>query len=372
MEPGWKENIFRRCARGGYKGLYKGFCRGEVLMSKERQHWLDVVKGIAILFVVMGHVGSTYGGELASRSFNVFHDFIYSFHMPLFMFISGYLFVSSLEKDYRTTSLSKLLAYGIPYIVFSVIYWAMKTVGGAFVNNAVSFKDLFLIPVFPLSFMWYLYALLIMAELSLLIGRRDKRAVLVVALICRIVWEAATMQKGFTDSWVNDLILTDFIKNYIWFALGLVYGEKLAAWMRGINSHIKLCVSILGVVLLIVIAATGLSKVAFIRILWGLIGIAAIVCIGQLIDRNKCIEYLGRNTMQIYLIHGTVISLLKIISTKLHVPMWGGYCPLVYATVIAVAVPLMIYAVCKRVPALDFLFFPNKYVKIRRKSSEVK
>lgn len=296
-------------------------------MSKERRHWLDVVKGIAIILVVMGHVGSTYGGESASPSFNAIHSFIYSFHMPLFMFISGYLFTSSLKKDYRTTALSKLLAYGIPYIVFSIVYWAMKTIGGAFVNNAVSVKDLFLIPAFPLSFMWYLYALLIMMELSLLIGRKDKRIVFAVALICRIIWEVLTMQKGFTDSWVNDLILTDFIKNYIWFALGLVYGDRVAALIRNTKPTTKYCVSIVGFAVLILVAATGFTKLAFVRILWGLVGIIATISVGQLINKSRFLEYMGRNTMQIYLIHGTVISVLKIITTKLHIPTWGGVLP---------------------------------------------
>lgn len=204
--------------------------------SMERYHWIDVVKGLAIFLVVVGHVGGIYGGESASWSFNVIHTFIYSFHMPLFMFVSGYLFTSSLNKDYKTTALSKLISYGVPYIVFSIVYWAMKAVGGAFVNNTVSIRDLFLIPLFPLSFMWYIYALLIMVELTLLIGRRDKRVVLAVAVVCRIVWEVLTTAKGFTESWTNDLIVTDFINNYIWFALGMVYGGELMTRLKGMRT----------------------------------------------------------------------------------------------------------------------------------------
>ncbi len=292
-------------------------------MSTQRQRWLDVVKGIAIILVVMGHVGSTYGGDAASHSFNVFHEFIYSFHMPLFMFVSGYLFTSSMKKNYRAMALSKLITYGIPYVVFSIVYWAMKTLGGAFVNNAVSFKDLVMIPIFPLSFMWYLYALLIMTELSLLIGKKNKRSVLVVAVICRILWESLTIIQGFTDSWVNNLIVTDFIKNYIWFALGFTSADKLASDLQKARNPVKLTVSVFGLIILAAVAAIGLTKVPFVRILWGLIGIVTVFCVGHLIAKNTFLEYMGRNTMQIYLIHGTVISVLKIISTKLHIPMWG-------------------------------------------------
>ena len=48
----------------------------------KRIDFIDVAKGIAIFLVVYGH---TYDGR------NL-HLFIYSFHMPLFFFISGLLF----------------------------------------------------------------------------------------------------------------------------------------------------------------------------------------------------------------------------------------------------------------------------------------
>ena len=259
-------------------------------MSKERHHWLDVVKGIAIILVVMGHVGSTYGREPVSNSFKTIHAFIYSFHMPLFMSISGYLFSSSLLKDYKTTALSKLVAYGIPYIFFSIVYWGMKALGEAFVNNSVSFRDLFLIPVFPLSFMWYLYALLIMTELSLVIGRRSKKTVMTVAIVCRIIWEILTSTLGFTDSWVNDLILTDFIKNYIWFALGLVFADYIVHVFNENRNPTIICISLIGLIILIVVSSAGISQIPFIRILWGVIGICTTMFIGLLIYKNSFLE----------------------------------------------------------------------------------
>ena len=47
-------------------------------MEDKRLDYLDIAKGIGILLVVLGHI---YGNN------NVFHVWIYSFHMPLFYFI---------------------------------------------------------------------------------------------------------------------------------------------------------------------------------------------------------------------------------------------------------------------------------------------
>ena len=55
-------------------------------MNDLRISYIDQLKGIAILLVVLGHV---IGYNNCEDSF--LWRFIYSFHMPLFMFISGYV-----------------------------------------------------------------------------------------------------------------------------------------------------------------------------------------------------------------------------------------------------------------------------------------
>lgn len=286
---------------------------------KHREHWLDVVKGITIILVVVGHVIGIYELDTMALPFMAIRTFIYSFHMPLFMFISGILFSSSLSKDYRTTAISKLLTYGIPYIVFSAVYWLMKVIGSAVVNNTVAFKDLILIPVFPLSFMWYLYALLFMTELSLLIGRKNKTTILVVSIVCRIVWEILFSIDGFARSWVNDLIITDFIKNYIWFGLGLEFANTILSALSQFRNSARWCTSICLLGILIIVSPSEFVGLPFLRFIWGGVGITATISLGLIINKNSFLEYLGRNTMPIYLIHGTVISVLKIITTKLKI-----------------------------------------------------
>lgn len=54
-------------------------------MEINRIEWVDIAKGIAILLVVLGHTG------LAVGSARYLDAFIYSFHLPLFFVLSGYL-----------------------------------------------------------------------------------------------------------------------------------------------------------------------------------------------------------------------------------------------------------------------------------------
>lgn len=48
----------------------------------ERERALDVIKGVGILLVVVGHTSCP----------DVLKTWIYSFHMPLFFMVAGYLF----------------------------------------------------------------------------------------------------------------------------------------------------------------------------------------------------------------------------------------------------------------------------------------
>lgn len=70
-------------------------------MKNERNIYIDVVKGIAIILVVYGHCIEYYSKEYIYDNFfysDIVHKIIYSFHMPLFMVISGYLFSGTIER----------------------------------------------------------------------------------------------------------------------------------------------------------------------------------------------------------------------------------------------------------------------------------
>ena len=75
-----------------------------VNVMKKRNEFIDILKGYAIILVVLGH-SLQYGcGLLPNNQFfsnNIF-KIIYTFHMPLFVLISGYLFYFS-EKKKRFT-----------------------------------------------------------------------------------------------------------------------------------------------------------------------------------------------------------------------------------------------------------------------------
>lgn len=89
----------------------------------ERLVYIDILKGIAIIMVVMGHMFAPYTDYLQSPV----NQMIYSVHMPLFIFLSGFVFhLSQGRKGIRITILKRTLSLLLPFICFPAIYCFAK------------------------------------------------------------------------------------------------------------------------------------------------------------------------------------------------------------------------------------------------------
>ena len=98
----------------------------ERLGKSPRSIYLDIVKGFAIILVVYGHCLPYYSDEYMRGDFfysDELYKIIYSFHMPLFMLVSGYLFYGSIVRHSWTNNLkfrfSKLL---LPVVFWNTLY----------------------------------------------------------------------------------------------------------------------------------------------------------------------------------------------------------------------------------------------------------
>ena len=80
---------------------------------RERNRMLDSLKGFAIILVVLGHVIQTVFAP-DSYDDNAIFKIIYSFHMPLFIFISGYLSGCKERLDFNWIR-RRFLRLGIPF-----------------------------------------------------------------------------------------------------------------------------------------------------------------------------------------------------------------------------------------------------------------
>lgn len=120
----------------------------------------DIAKAVCIMLVVVGH----YVPEDSPAWYLAVHDVIYLFHMPLFMFASGYIY-NATRKDtgYGEFIAKKFRRLMIPYFSTSFIVITVKylTQGEAYVENPVTLRTYVQALYSPSAgyFLWFVLAL---------------------------------------------------------------------------------------------------------------------------------------------------------------------------------------------------------------------
>lgn len=124
------------------------------MKTQNRNYLIDNSKGLLIFLVVLGH-----SLEFIRKDYEVarlLYVFIYEFHMPVFVFISGYL-SKNVEKGRRNAVRNFLT----PFLLFNIIWNLITLVGPLFLRG--EFTELpseqafsFFIPGWAL---WYIFAM---------------------------------------------------------------------------------------------------------------------------------------------------------------------------------------------------------------------
>ena len=160
-------------------------------MSK-RDTTLDLAKGFLIILVVLGHsIQYSLGYNwLTSQKFfdDVVFKTIYSFHMPLFMLISGYLFYNSNKKDFKSLLVSKLKAIGIPMLSFILLYNVLQYLLMLIHGNVIGVFEHYFKTIFLGMTMWFLLSLLLnMIAVAILTRLFKKKVLLYLGMIVLFV-----------------------------------------------------------------------------------------------------------------------------------------------------------------------------------------
>jgi len=82
----------------------------------KKEEWIDNLKGLGIILIVFGH--SSFPGD------SVMIKYLFTFHVPLFFFLSGFLFTRKENMstfEYLRLRFKRLI---IPYVCFNIIAYA--------------------------------------------------------------------------------------------------------------------------------------------------------------------------------------------------------------------------------------------------------
>lgn len=164
-------------------------------MSK-RIYVFDNLKAFLIVMVVMGHLADTY---IEASYFKSLYVFIYAFHMPMFVFISGFFHKN---KDIKRKVIVWL---AIGYMLKILDFLVLLAIGKKPVFHPFS-ED---------GAPWYLFALAAYIGITYLLRDADMRIVLTVALMLGCF-------SGYYEHIGDFLVLSRIIVFYPYYLLGVM------------------------------------------------------------------------------------------------------------------------------------------------------
>lgn len=186
----------------------------------------DIAKAICIVLVVIGH----YAPTGMPYFHQIIHDWIYIFHMPFFMFASGYIYIANkCDCSYSSFILKKIKRLIIPYLVTSFIIISIKlmTPLGMSIENPVSYFSYIRMLYYPEAgyFLWFVWALFIIFCIIPLFKTKYTRLVL---FIFAVLWH---YKQPYTLTEI--VCIRQACKMLVWFMLGVICFD----WKDQINRN---------------------------------------------------------------------------------------------------------------------------------------
>ena len=325
---------------------------------RTREKWVDDVKVIACILVVLGHFfqSMTKVNILPENDlYKWFNTTIYYFHVPLFFICSGYLYQKySKVNDFtswKKNVTKKVLALGVPYVTFTTATWVLKTVFSSKVNDQIGGlgSTLLLHPTAPY---WYLYALFFIFLVTLTFANVKMAA---VGLIAAFVAKLLILVGGGTGIYAVSTVLA----NEIWFVLGMsVCAFDLR--LKGKSGRgIIIGILFLGLSVAVYMANIQNSAVSFVL---GLMACTAVILLAVDFEEKsgRAMRFLAKYTMPIFLMHTlfaaplrSVLLKIGIINAVVHVTMGLG---------ISFVGPIVAAWIMKKTKWLEFFLYPNKFL----------
>lgn len=141
-------------------------------MSGTRDVTLDIARGIAIVAIVLGHVGRGLGdaGILDTGPADALDRALYFTHLTVFVFVSGLLTPASVASRSKVAwVLQRVRLFLYLYVVWSLIQGIVRVALAGYTNTVVTWGDLLQLWV-PRGHLWFL-PFMAVASLAVVLAR---------------------------------------------------------------------------------------------------------------------------------------------------------------------------------------------------------
>ncbi|KAB2690327.1 acyltransferase family protein [Brucella tritici] len=340
-----------------------------------RVDWVDIAKGICIIFVVMMH--STLGVEKAAGAQGWMHyvvAFAKPFRMPDFFMISGLFLSLVIDRPWRRYLDRKVVHFLYFYILWLTIQFAFKAPGIASEAGISGVLSAYLMAfIEPFGTLWFIYIL----PVFFIATRLLKRVPVGVTFAALAVLEILPVHTG----WV---MIDEFYSRFVYFFAGYAFAPaifKIADWLRqrplvgiagllvwGLVEYKLVFMPVPESLSSLIAPASDLlngrgaiSDLPVVSLLLGLVGALAIISVSSLLSllsaRNglhRGLIWLGAHSIVVYLAFFLPMAIARTVLLKLGIGDIGTVSLLTTAS--GVIGPVILYGLVQWSGYGQFLF----------------
>lgn len=288
-------------------------------MKKERDYLFDNIKGLLIFLVVLGHLLGYFLFKV-THSIDIMYIGIYLFHMPVFVFVSGYFS--------KRNNKNRIIELALVYIIWQTIVFPLIVsifTGTSFEKNQQSVFS-------PEWTYWYLLSLIIWKVITPYFEKI--RYSFVISLVMGVLIGYSSLKSGLTV-----LSLGRTIAFYPFFILGYhSKKEHIYYFKNKINKYAGLIafisIILLGLIIInhldnYLIKESYIKKILYLKepykkyianenmgaliriVMYGIQFLSIPLLFSFISTEKNILSKFGQNTLFIYLTHGIVIQILK-------------------------------------------------------------
>src|SRR5690606_33142800 len=334
---------------------------------QERNAWVDCAKGTGIILVVYGHVARgvfNAGLPMDEGRYLLVDSIIYSFHMPLFFFLSGLFFYDSLMKRGRTGLIvNKIDTIVYPFLLWSLLQGMFEVVLSDYTNGSLTVSQVLSSLVWsPRAQFWFLYALFLVFLVCTFVYAKASRRLFLPILL------AFSGLYVFRQDMPSNSALQFVLGNAVFFALGIWINE-IKAFLLARHAYLALLFGALFVlgqyVFLITLGHTwdfgGLAVLVLASISF-LFMVTLSMWLGRY--RIQWLLFVGASSMTIYLMHILAGSGVRVImSAFLGIDSIAAH--LLIGALVGLAAPLLAQMIIQRYN-FHFLLSPPQPISATR------
>lgn len=332
-----------------------------------REYWIDHTKLFACSLVVLGHLlQGLYKAKIKWNEFlylNI-NSFICLIHMPIFMFLSGYLYAQytkiSSKQDYAKFIKKKTISLMVPYFCFYVLTIVISMLFSSSVNSKKGLNELLGIFYHPISPYWYLYTLLFIFILIPIIEKifKNKKKLLFLLMLFLHIYNIFLPSNVYIINslsfyliffFIGTMVDIDKLKKYSKFSLFnlmfFILTSSIVCYLKIINKFF-----IITGILTLLSSISGIFVFSYI-----------FIKLEKKLKTYKIITFLSKYTFPIFLMHtifsaGTRIFLLKIGISNFYIHFSLGLLS-------GILCPILIMQTIGKNHFFQFCVYPNKLIK---------